>query len=178
MGQAGDWMNELYPRWAAAHGVMIVTPVYWYGAPGGLKVMIDRLVCADGGNPDPTSTGGKDPARAKELELEGWSYPKHLAGRAFAVVVHGDVEGVDGVRRGLTDWLTWMRLIPTGHMGSVGRYVGFYEPYATSHEALDADVGIQEEVRNAARSLVHVVRQIRSGQVIPPDEGLRDPRPK
>jgi multimeric flavodoxin WrbA len=30
MGQVGDWMNELYPRWVAAHGVMIVTPVYWY----------------------------------------------------------------------------------------------------------------------------------------------------
>lgn len=28
MGQVSDWMNELYPRWVAAHGVMIVTPVY------------------------------------------------------------------------------------------------------------------------------------------------------
>jgi len=27
MGQVNDWMNELYPRWVAAHGVMIVTPV-------------------------------------------------------------------------------------------------------------------------------------------------------
>ena len=26
MGQVNDWMNELYPRWVAAHGVMIVTP--------------------------------------------------------------------------------------------------------------------------------------------------------
>jgi NADPH-dependent FMN reductase len=26
MGQANDWMNEIYPRWVAAHGVMIVTP--------------------------------------------------------------------------------------------------------------------------------------------------------
>jgi hypothetical protein len=32
----------------------------WYQAPSTLKLMIDRLVCADGGNPDPTSTGGKD----------------------------------------------------------------------------------------------------------------------
>ena len=100
MGQVNDWMAEIYERWVAAHGILIVTPVYWYGAPGGLKVMIDRLVCADGGNPDPTSTAGKDPAKAKALELAGWSYPKHLAGRGFALVVHGDVEGVDGVRRG------------------------------------------------------------------------------
>ena len=67
MGQVVDWMNELYPRWVAAHGVMIVTPVYWYQAPSVLKLMMDRLVCADGGNPDPTTTRGKNPAAAKAL---------------------------------------------------------------------------------------------------------------
>lgn len=41
MGQVNDWMNELYPRWLAAHGIMIVTPVYWYQAPAVLKLMID-----------------------------------------------------------------------------------------------------------------------------------------
>jgi hypothetical protein len=51
-----------------------------------LKLMIERLVCADGGNPDPTTTGGKNPAKAKALELAGWPYPRHLAGRAFAIV--------------------------------------------------------------------------------------------
>jgi multimeric flavodoxin WrbA len=105
LGQVRDWMNELYPRWIAAHGVMIVTPVHWYQAPSVLKLMIDRLVCADGGNPDPTSTGGKDPARAKALELAGWDYPKHLAGRAFSVVVHGDAAGVEA-EPNLRDWLT------------------------------------------------------------------------
>src|SRR3989338_60869 len=106
MGQVGDWMAEIYPRWAAAHGVMIVCPVNWYQAPSSLKLMIDRLVCADGGNPDPTSTGGKNPVRAKELELKGWHYPKHMAGRVFSVVVHGDAAGVENLRRILTDWLT------------------------------------------------------------------------
>jgi multimeric flavodoxin WrbA len=65
-------MNEIYPMWVRAHGIMIVCPVNWYQAPSPLKLMIDRLVCADGGNPDPTSTGGKDPERAKALELQGW----------------------------------------------------------------------------------------------------------
>ncbi|HTE05096.1 MAG TPA: NADPH-dependent FMN reductase, partial [Planctomycetota bacterium] len=129
-------------------------------------------------NPDPTSTGGKQPALAKALELSGWDYPRHLAGRAFAVVVHGDAEGVDGVRRGLVDWLTAMALVPAGASGVLGRYVGFYEPYATSHRALDADAGFQEEVRNAARSLVNAVRARRAGTLVAPDEHLRDPRPK
>ena len=61
--------------------------------------MMDRPVCADGGNPDPTLTGGKNPAKAKAVELQGWPYPKHLAGRTYGVVVHGDVAGIEGVRR-------------------------------------------------------------------------------
>ena len=37
MGQVNDWMAEIYPMWAAAHGVMIVTPVNWYQAPSGTE---------------------------------------------------------------------------------------------------------------------------------------------
>src|ERR1700752_5289848 len=59
LGQVQDWMNDIYPMWAAAHGIMIVTPVNWYMSSSVLKLMIDRLVCADGGNPDPTSPQGK-----------------------------------------------------------------------------------------------------------------------
>jgi multimeric flavodoxin WrbA len=178
MGQVQDWMAELYPRWSRAHGVMIVTPVNWYQAPSALKLMIDRLVCADGGNPDPTSTRGKDPARAKALELAGWDYPKHLAGRAFAVVVHGDAAGVEELRRILCDWLTDMELIQAGTSGALGRYLGYYRPYATSHADLDEDRAFQAETRAAARSLVEAVRQIRSGRYRAPDAGLPAPRPK
>jgi hypothetical protein len=42
-----------------------------------LKLMTDRVVCADGGNPDPTSTHGKHADHAKALELAGWPYPRH-----------------------------------------------------------------------------------------------------
>ena len=136
-GQHHDWMNEIYPKWVAAHGVMIVTPVNWYQAPSGLKSMIDRLVCADGGNPDPTSTSGKDAKKAKEIELKGWDYPRHLAGRAFSVVVHGDAAGAETLRRILTDWLRDIGLVSAGHAAELDSYVGYYEPYATSHDALD-----------------------------------------
>jgi multimeric flavodoxin WrbA len=79
LGQTQDWMNEIYPLWVAAHGIMIVTPVNWYQPSSSLKLMMDRLVCADGGNPDPTRTHGKDAQIAKEIELAGWDYPRHLA---------------------------------------------------------------------------------------------------
>src|SRR5438477_3941578 len=132
LGQVHDWMNEIYPLWVAAHGIMIVTPVNWYQAPGPLKAMMDRLVCADGGNPDPTSTHGKKAAEAKALELAGWPYPRHLAGRAFSIVVHGDTVGAETLRQSLVDWANDMHLISAGANGEVGAYVGYYEPYATS----------------------------------------------
>ncbi|MBI4421591.1 MAG: NAD(P)H-dependent oxidoreductase, partial [Gemmatimonadetes bacterium] len=153
-------------------------PVNWYQAPSVLKLVIDRLVCADGGNPDPTSTGGKNAERAKALELKGWDYPKHLAGRAFAVVVHGDAAGVENLRRILVDWLTDLELIPAGPGAGLGKYLGYYEPYATSHDDLDRDTALQAEVRNAALSLVETVRQVRSGAYRRPDAGLEEPRKK
>ena len=178
LGQVNDWMGEIYPMWAAAHGVMIVTPVHWYQAPTVLKAMIDRLVCADGGNPDPTSTSGKDPQKAKEIEMKGWDFPRHLAGRVFSVVVHGDTAGTENLRRSLSDWLGDMGLIGAGHAAEIDRYIGYYEPYAESHQALDTDRAFQEETRNAARALVAAVRLMRRGQLPKPDAGLADPRPK
>ena len=176
MQQVNDWMHELYPRWVAAHGVMIVTPVYWYQAPSVLKLMIDRLVCADGGNPDPTTTRGKNAAAAKALELKGWPYPRHLAGRIFSVVVHGDVVGAETLRRSLVDWLTDMELVPAID-ASMDRYIGYYEPYATSHDALDRDAALQQEVSNAAAALCETVRRARAGELVRPSHPA-DPRPK
>jgi multimeric flavodoxin WrbA len=176
MGQVVDWMNEIYPRWTAAHGVMIVTPVYWYQAPSVLKLMMDRLVCADGGNPDQTSTHGKKPDEAKALEMKGWPYPRHLAGRVFAVVVHGDTVGAETLRRSLSDWLTDMKLLPAVPQGGIDRYIGYYEPYATSHEALDRDDAVQQETRAIAKALADAVGLMRTGRY-PHTEG-GDPRPK
>jgi multimeric flavodoxin WrbA len=177
-GQNNDWMNEIYERWVLAHGIIIITPVYWYQTPSVLKLMIDRLVCADGGNPDPTSTHGKDAATAKEIELRGWDYPKHLADRIYGVVVHGDVAGTEGTRRALSDWLDWMGLIDAGAFARLDRYVGYYEPYADSHEALDYDLDFQEELRNVARSVHQGVTELRAGRLSKPDRRIRSPRLK
>ena len=178
MGQTGDWMHEVYERWTAAHAVIIVTPVYWYQSPGPLKLMIDRLVCADGGNPDPTSTQGKDAAKAKDVEVAGWDYPKHLAGRVYGLVVHGDVAGIEGCRRSLSDWLNWMGLIDAGSQARLDRFVGYYELYATSHETLDADLAVQAEVRNVPSAVAVAVKALHAGTLSEPDKGLSRPRPK
>jgi multimeric flavodoxin WrbA len=178
LAQTHDWMAEIYERWVAAHAVIIVAPTYWYQSPGPLKQMIDRLVCADGGNPDPTSTHGKKAAQAKEIEANGWDYPKHVAGRVYGVIVHGDVAGVEAHRRNLTDWLDWMGLIDAGAAARLDRYIGYYEPYYTSHEALDRDEPLQEETRNVARAVVAAVKELRAGTLSRPDSHLKRPRPK
>ena len=178
LGQTQDWMNDIYPMWVAAHGVMIVTPVNWYQVSSPLKLMMDRLVCADGGNPDPTRTQGKKAELAKQIELDGWDYPRHLAGRLFSVVVHGDVEGAENVRRSISDWLCFMHLCPAGPTAELDRYIGYWKPYATSHAELDADTALQEEVRNAARTLLEAVRAKLAGKFIAAGEDLQPPRQK
>jgi len=178
LNQTNDWMAEIYERWTAAHAVIIVTPVYWYQSPGPLKLMIDRLVCADGGNPDPTSTSGKTASLAKTIEMAGWDYPKHLAGRAYGMIVHGDVAGVEGSRRALSDWLDWMGFIDAGAPARLDRYIGYYEPYATSHLTLDKDVAILEETRNVARAVAKAVVELRAGRLQAVQPVLSRPRPK
>ncbi|MCB5175473.1 flavodoxin family protein [Microvirga lenta] len=178
LGQTQDWMNEIYPKWVEAHGVMLLTPVNWYQVSSPMKLMMDRLVCADGGNPDPTSTHGKDAEGAKAMELEGWDYPRHLAGRVFSVIVHGDAEGAEGVRRSLADWLRSMGLHPAGAAAELDRYIGYWKPYATSHDELDHDHAVQDEVRNAARTLLEAARAQRAGGLIQAGEGLPEPRQK
>jgi hypothetical protein len=135
-------------------------------------------VCADGGNPDPTTTSGKNAAKAKALEMAGWNYPKHLAGRAYGLIVHGDVAGVEGSRRGLSDWLDWMGLIDAGVQARLDRYIGYFEAYATSHEALDRDVAVQDEARNVARAVSKAVLELRTGRLQAMQPVLKSPRLK
>lgn len=178
LGQTQDWMNEIYPMWVRAHGIMIISPVHWYTPSSPIKLMMDRMVCADGGNPDPTSTHGKTVAEAKALELDGWPYPRHLGGRIFSVIVHGDVEGANDVRRSLSDWLRFMQLEPAGQRAEVDRYIGYWEPYATSHEALDKDIAVQGEVRQAAATMVDALTAEKDGKWTSAGVWLTPPRQK
>jgi multimeric flavodoxin WrbA len=171
-------MNEIYERFAAGHAIIFVTPVYWYQVSSPLKLLMDRLVCADGGNPDPATTHGKKASEAKRLDLAGWDYPKHLAGRAYGLIVHGDVAGIEGSRRALTDWLDWMGFEEAGAKSRLDRFIGYYEAYATSHATLDEDYAMQKEVVNVAVAIANAVTAIRAGNLREPDENLVPPRPK
>lgn len=178
LNQVNDWMNEIYPMWVRAHGIMIITPVYWHGPPSALKLMIDRLVCADGGNPDPTTTQGKNVELAKKLELNNWKYPRHLQGRVFSVLVHGDTQGVDELKNSLQSWLSEMMLIPAGEVAQLSRYIGYYESYAESHQALDKETALWEELTNACQALALNLKALRSEKLESYKANFNDPRPK
>jgi hypothetical protein len=66
----------------------------------------------------------RTPSSPKRIELEGWDYPRHLAGRLFSVVVHADVEGAENVRRSISDWLCFMHVCPAGTNAELDRYIG------------------------------------------------------
>jgi multimeric flavodoxin WrbA len=110
--------------------------------------------------------------------MAGWNYPQHLAGRAYGLIVHGDVAGIEGSRRALSDWLDWMGFIDAGAVARLDRYIGYYEPYATSHETLDRDLAVQEEARNVARALAHAVAELRAGRLQAVQARVTRPRPK
>jgi hypothetical protein len=71
-----------------------------------------------------------------------------------------------------------MQLIQASHASTIDRCIGYYEPYATSHEALDKDKALHAEGRNAARTLVEAVTLLRSRKLPQPGQRLEEPRPK
>jgi len=71
-----------------------------------------------------------------------------------------------------------MGLIDAGAAAKLDRYIGYYAPYYNSHDTLDRDKAVQEEVRNVARSVVSAVRELRAGRLSQPDKHIQWPRPK
>lgn len=94
------------------------------------------------------------------------------------MVAHGDAAGPESLRRMLADWLTDIGMIQAGPQAVLDTWIGWYRPYATSHEDLDADEDTFVQVRQAALSLANMVQQIRSGTYHPPNVGLHNPREK
>ena len=68
--------------------------------------------------------------------------------------------------------------LDAGSFARLDRYLGYYESYADSHEALDRNLDFQEEVRNVARAVMKAVEELRAGRLSQPDRALRAPRPK
>ncbi|MFC7524234.1 NAD(P)H-dependent oxidoreductase [Parapedobacter sp. GCM10030251] len=90
------WDLDLYARLDMADAWAIIGPVNWYGCSSNLKLMFDRLVCMNGGNPDEKSIDHKNPEKAMALEHTAqWKAMSlnHLEGRTAAFFCYGDEGG-------------------------------------------------------------------------------------
>jgi multimeric flavodoxin WrbA len=91
------WDLDLYARLDMADAWAIIGPINWYAPSSNLKLMFDRLVCMNGGNPDEKSIDHKNPEKAMVLEhTQKWKEISlnHLEGRTAAFFCYGD-EGAD-----------------------------------------------------------------------------------
>jgi hypothetical protein len=177
LNQVNDWMGEIYERWAAAHGVLIVTPAL---VPGGQPAEADDGPAGVRRWRQPRSDQHRRQGarKAKALELAGLGLsaapggPRLRRGGAWRRGRHRRhaprperLAGLDG-------------LIDAGPQARLDRYVGYYEPYATSHEVLDGDQPLQEEARNVGRAVAHTVQELRAGRLQQVRPKLERPRPK
>jgi hypothetical protein len=97
------WDLDLYARLDLADSWAVIGPVNWYGPSSNLKLMFDRLVCMNGGNPREDLIDHKDPERAMKLEhSRRWRAltRNHLEGRTAAFYCYGDGGGDELDRSG------------------------------------------------------------------------------
>lgn len=90
------WNLDMYARLDMADAWAIIGPINWYAPPSNLKLMFDRLVCMNGGNPDEKTIEHKNPEKAMALEhTEEWKAMSlnHLEGRTAAFFCYGDCGG-------------------------------------------------------------------------------------
>ena len=78
------------------------------------------------------------------------------------------------MRRALSDWLTDMKLISAGTLAERDGYIGYEEPYALSHQALDDDDAMLQDVRNAATTLARAIALRSEGRFELADRGLKE----
>ena len=88
------WELDLYARLDLADAWAFVAPVNWYAPTSNLKLLFDRLVCANGGNPREDLISHKNAEQAQALErTPEWRNElslNHLEGRTAAFFCYGD----------------------------------------------------------------------------------------
>ncbi|HEV2800925.1 MAG TPA: LAGLIDADG family homing endonuclease [Pyrinomonadaceae bacterium] len=90
------WDLNMYARLDLADAWAIIGPINWYAPTSNLKLMFDRLVCMNGGNPREDLIEHKDAELARRLEhSEQWEELSlnHLEGRTAAFYCYGDGGG-------------------------------------------------------------------------------------
>jgi multimeric flavodoxin WrbA len=138
------WNLDLYSRLDLADAWAVIGPLNWYGPTSNLKLMFDRLVCMNGGNPREDLIEHKNPELAMKLEhTKQWTElsQNHLEGRTAAFFCYGD-EGGD-------------ELDPTGRP-KILKHPSYFNP-------------VDEPFENERDSYAPLVWQCRYGGIEVPD---------
>lgn len=102
------WNLDLYSRLDLADAWVIIGPINWYAPTSNLKLMFDRLVCMNGGNPREELIEHKDAELAKKLqhapEWEELSL-NHLEGRTAGFFCYGGGDELDEQGLACFGWL-------------------------------------------------------------------------
>ncbi|MEJ7767171.1 MAG: NAD(P)H-dependent oxidoreductase [Chitinophagaceae bacterium] len=102
------WDLDMYSRLDMADAWAIIGPINWYAPSSTLKLLFDRLVCMNGGNPDEKLVDHKDPGKAITLEHSPeWKKLSlnHLEGRTCAFFCYGDDGGDELDKKGIPEIL-------------------------------------------------------------------------
>jgi multimeric flavodoxin WrbA len=92
------WNLHLYERLARADAWAFIGPINWYGPSSNFKLLFDRLVCMNGGNPRPDLIEKKSTLLAQALERSSqWAEltKNHLEGRTAGFFCYGDRGAAD-----------------------------------------------------------------------------------
>jgi hypothetical protein len=90
------WNLDMYARLDLADAWAIIGPINWYAPTTNLKLMFDRLVCMNGGNPREDLIEHKNAELAMQLEhSKQWEElsVNHLEGRTAGFFCYGDGGG-------------------------------------------------------------------------------------
>ena len=86
------------PAWREPTPWAFIGPINWYGSTSNFKLLFDRLVCMNGGNPRPDLIGKKSTVLTQALERSSqWRElsKNHLEGRSAAFFCYGDRGAAD-----------------------------------------------------------------------------------
>ncbi|WP_245443657.1 NAD(P)H-dependent oxidoreductase [Labrys okinawensis] len=92
------WNLHLYERLARSDAWAFIGPINWYGPTTSFKLLFDRLVCMNGGNPRPDLIEKKNTLMAQALERSPqWRdlSRNHLEGRTAAFFCYSDLGAKD-----------------------------------------------------------------------------------
>ncbi|HEY5047888.1 MAG TPA: hypothetical protein VII49_07725 [Rhizomicrobium sp.] len=102
------WNVDLYGRLARSDAWAFIGPVCRYAPTTNFKLMFDRLVCMNGGNPRPDLIDKKNTLKAQALERSAlWTElsKNHLSGRTAAFFCYGDGGANEEDERGVPKML-------------------------------------------------------------------------